>query len=116
MIRERGGIRFEILPGGPFSGRRFCVINNRLGTRVSCEIPLTLMSLDAAHPSSAPRKAILVNLQGCAAQFGFPLKIGTAVQLDDLPEARKVYARVVNCFWPGEFAKFWDSGTGAQRA
>ena len=82
----------------------------RLGTRIDCEIHFTLASVDPAHSFSEPCTAILVNLQGCAAQFGRSLKIGTAVQLEDLPGRHKVSGRIVNCFWPGEFAKFWILG------
>src|ERR1700722_15649724 len=82
----------------------------RRGTRISCNIPITLTSLDAVHPFSEPCTAFLVNPQGCAARFDRPLEIGAAVQLDGLPAETKVIARVVNCFWPGEFAKFWILG------
>ena len=67
------------------------------GTRMSCEIPVTLSSLDATHPFSEPCLIILVNPQGCAARFCRPLEIGTALQLEGLPTKTKVRARVVNC-------------------
>lgn len=86
------------------------MIEARLGTRIDCEIPLTLTSLDTSAPFSEPCSAILVNLQGCAARFGRRLEVGTAVRLEHLPNDRSVTARVVNCFWPGEFAKFWILG------
>lgn len=82
----------------------------RDGTRINCAVPFTLTSLDPAHSFSEPCLAILANLQGCAARCGSSLRIGTAVQLDGLPMKRKVTAHIVNCFWPGEFAKFWMVG------
>src|SRR5438067_11444452 len=75
----------------------------RRGTRISCEIKLTLASLDVAHAFSDPCLVILVNPQGCAARFGRPLKIGAAVELKDLPVKAKVTARVVNCISIGEY-------------
>lgn len=86
------------------------MFSHRRGTRVSCEIPITLTRLDAVHLFSEPCVLILVNPQGCAARFALPLTVGAAVQLEGLPVKRKVTARVVNCFWPGEFAKFWVLG------
>ena len=53
---------------------------------------------------------LLVNLQGCAARFGRPLKIGAPVRLDGLPVKHMVTARVVNCIRPGEYEKFWILG------
>ncbi|MCU1271849.1 MAG: hypothetical protein JWN74_3143 [Acidobacteriaceae bacterium] len=71
---------------------------------------MTLRSLDAADPFSGPCTAFLVNPQGCAARFGRPLEIGAAVELEGLPAARSVSARVVNCISPGEYEKFWILG------
>ena len=82
----------------------------RNSTRVNCEIPFTLTSLDLVHPFSEPCLAILANLHGCAARCGRSLEIGTAVALDGLPPNHRVTAHVVNCFSPGKFAKFWIVG------
>ncbi len=82
----------------------------RRGTRISCEIPLTLASLDAAHPFSEPCLALLVNPQGCAAKFSQPLEIGAVIRLDGLPARNAVTARVVNCIQIGQYEKFWLLG------
>jgi len=79
----------------------------RRGTRISFEIPITLSSLDPAHPFSEPSQTVLVNPQGCAARFGRPLEIGAAVQLEGLPTRTTVIARVVNCI---AIEKFWLLG------
>ena len=82
----------------------------RAGTRIPCEIPITLTSLDPADPFSEPCLTLLVNPQGCGARFRRPLKIGAAVQLDGLPAGTNVTARVVNCIRIGEYEKFWLLG------
>jgi len=76
------------------------------GTRISCEIEITLTSLDTAHPFSEPSRTLLVNPQGCAARFRRPLEIGAAVRLEGLPTRTTVTARVVNCIGIGEYEKF----------
>ena len=48
-----------------------------------------------------------MNLQGCAARFGRPAEIGTAVRLEGLPTRTNVTARVVNCI---AIEKFWLLG------
>jgi len=82
----------------------------RAGTRIRCEIPITLTSVDPAHLFSEPCLIILVNPQGCAARFRRPLEIGAAVQLDGLPAGTSVTARVVNCIRIGEYEKLWLVG------
>ncbi len=82
----------------------------RAGTRIRCEIPITLTSVDPAHPFSEPCLIILVNPQGCAARFRRPLEIGAAVQLEGLPAGTRVTARVVNCILIGEYEKLWLLG------
>lgn len=82
----------------------------RRGTRISCEIPITLTGLDPVHPFSEPCMTLLVNPQGCAARFCRPLEIGAAVQLEGLPARTSVTARVVNCIPIGEYEKFWLLG------
>ena len=82
----------------------------RSGTRISCEIPITLTGLDGAEPFSEPCLILLVNPQGCAARFGRPLETGTAVRLEGLPTGTRVTARVVNCITIGEYEKFWLLG------
>ncbi len=82
----------------------------RRGTRISCEIPITLTGLDPAHPFSEPCLIILVNPQGCAVRFRRPLEIGAAVRLEGLPACISVTARIVNCISMGEYAKLWLLG------
>ena len=77
----------------------------RRGTRIPCEIPITLTSVDPAHPFSEPCLIILVNPQGCAARFRRPLEVGSAVRLEGLPASNNVIARVVNCISIGEYEK-----------
>lgn len=82
----------------------------RTGTRISCEIPITLTSVDAAHPFSEQCLIILVNPQGCAARCRRPLEIGAAVELKGLPVGARVTARVVNCILIGGYEKQWLLG------
>src|SRR4051812_30983109 len=77
----------------------------RQGTRIKCEIPLTLISLDPTHPFSESCLAILANLNGCAVRCTHWLDVGTAVRLDGLPGGRSVTARVVNCISLGPYEK-----------
>jgi len=78
----------------------------RRGTRIPCEIPVTLVSLDALHPFSESCQILVVNLNGCAARSNHPVEIGTAVALKGLP-TRSVTAQVVTCFSLGEHEKIW---------
>ena len=82
----------------------------RRGTRIPCEIPITLTGVDAGDSYSEAGTAILINPQGCAVRFGRPLEIGAAVQLEVLPTKSVVAGRVVNCLSRGEFEKFWVLG------
>lgn len=82
----------------------------RRGTRISCEIQITLASLDPTHPFSEPCLILLVNPQGCAARFPRPLEIGAAVRLEGLPAGANATARAVNCISIGEYEKFWLLG------
>ena len=83
---------------------------DRRDTRIPCEIPITLTSLDPVHPFSEPCLAILVNPQGCAVRFRRPLEIGAAVRLEGLAARTNVTARVVNSISIGEYEKFWLLG------
>jgi CheY-like chemotaxis protein len=85
---------------------RYC----RRSTRISVNVPFTLAGINRSYPFAELSVAILVNPQGCAAKFDRPLEIGTTVRLENLPAKHAVTGRVVNCFWPGEFAKFWIVG------
>lgn len=82
----------------------------RRGTRIPCEIPITLVSADSAKPLSETGLVILVNPQGCAVRFGQPLAVGTRVRLARLPAGGSVTARVVNCISMGQYEKLWLLG------
>jgi len=82
----------------------------RGGTRIPCEIPVKLTSLDLDHPFSEPCHVVLVNLRGCAGRFGRPVEVGMAVRIDGLPAMSSVTARVVNCISLGQHEKLWLLG------
>lgn len=82
----------------------------RRGTRITCEIPITLTSLDPAQPFSGACLVILVNPMGCAARFGRPMEIGAIVRLEGLPANGNATARVVNCISMGQYEKLWLLG------
>ena len=82
---------------------------HRSGTRIPCQIPAQLTSLDPTRPFADSCLVILVNPQGCAAHFRRPVKIGTAVNLEGLPSGG-VTAQVVNCISLGEHQKLWLLG------
>jgi hypothetical protein len=82
----------------------------RQGTRIPCEIPITLTSLDPAYPFSAACQIVLVNPHGCAARFRHPVEVGTVVKLEGLPTRTKVTARAVNCISMGRHENFWLLG------
>ena len=81
----------------------------RRGTRIPCELPITL-TLDSSPPFSGECLVILVNPQGCTARFGHPLEIGTMVRLEGLPVSMNVAAKVVNCISMGKYEKLWLLG------
>ncbi len=82
----------------------------RRGTRIPCEIPVTLTALDPSQPFSGECLVILVNPQGCAARVVRPLEIGAAVRLEGLPASTGITARVVNCISMGQYEKLWLLG------
>ena len=82
----------------------------RRGTRIPCEIPITLVSPDSAKPLSETGLVILVNPEGCAVRFGQPLAVGTTVRLERLPAGGSASARVVNCISTGQYEKLWLLG------
>lgn len=84
--------------------------DGRRGTRIPCKIHINLKSLDAAQSFSDQALVILANPQGCGLRFARPLKVGTRVRLEELPESRSVTAQVVNCISLGEYEKFWLIG------
>jgi len=82
----------------------------RAGTRIPCEIPVTLISLDPVHPFSEPCQIVLVNPRGCAARCSRSVEVGVAVRLQGLPVTTDVTGQVVNCISFGEQADFWLLG------
>ena len=70
---------------------------NRSGTRVPCNIPISVRGIDLADQISTRGMIILANLQGCAVKCFQPIPIGTTVQNDGLPTQSLIIARVVNC-------------------
>ena len=81
----------------------------RRGTRIPCEIPVTLVNQDPLDPFSESCQILLVNLNGCAARSSRPVKIGTAVELQGLPTLT-VTAQVVTCISFGAYEKIWLLG------
>ena len=88
----------------------------RGGTRIPCEIPITLTSQDPRDPFSQSCKIILANLRGCAARSPRPVQRGTVVHLTGLPAKTQVAARVVNCISLGEYEKLWLLGLALDEA
>jgi hypothetical protein len=82
----------------------------RGGTRIPCEISVTLTSLDSDNSFSELCQVILANLGGCAVRSPRPVPPGTAVHLKGLPTGTDVAARVVNCISLGEFEHLWLLG------
>jgi hypothetical protein len=83
---------------------------SRGGTRIPCEIPITLTCLNPADPFTEPCKIILANLRGGAARSPRPVPTGSPVVLHGLPVKPRVGARVVNCISLGEYEKLWILG------
>ena len=81
----------------------------RSGTRIPCQVPAKLTSLDPTHPFADSCLVILVNPQGCAAHFRRPVEVGTSVRLEGLPSGR-VTAQVVNCISLDEHQNSWLLG------
>ena len=81
----------------------------RKSTRIPCEIPVTLTSLDSTNPSSRA-VIILVNVQGCALRAHDPIQVGSTVRLEGLPLGKSAYARIVNCISLGEHEQMWLLG------
>ena len=71
--------------------------NTRSGTRVPCNIAVTITALDADDRIPRSCVIILANPQGCAVKCSRPIPVGTTVQIERLPAEARVTARVVNC-------------------
>src|SRR6185437_1321129 len=84
--------------------------NFRRSSRIPCEIPITLISLNPTDKFSQHCLVILANPQGCAIRVSRPIEVGAAVELQDLPITRSVTARVVNCISLAEYEKSWLLG------
>ncbi len=86
------------------------VPKERGGTRIPCDIAVTVTSLNPHEPFSEPCQIILANLHGCAARSPRPIGIGTTVDLRGLPGNHTASAHVVNCFSLGKFERLWILG------
>jgi hypothetical protein len=84
--------------------------SDRGGTRIPCEISVTLTSRDPRTPFSQECLIILANLRGCAVRSPEPIPIGTEVCLEGLPLQHEVAARVVSCISLGRFEHLWLLG------
>ena len=86
----------------------------RRGTRIPCEIAMTLTSLDPIHSFFGECTAILLNPRGCAAKIARSVEVGTTVLLD-LPTQKMVTAKVVSCTSLGEYEHLWLLGLALDR-
>ncbi len=91
-------------------------LNQRGGTRIPCEVPVTLTSLNPREPFSERCVIILANLHGCAVRSPLPIRIGTKVRLEGLHATREVAAHVVNCISLGKFEHVWLLGLALEEA
>jgi hypothetical protein len=82
----------------------------RSGTRIPCEIPVTLKYRESVREFCEPCTIVLVNPQGCAARLRVPVSVGTSVELKGLPTRNNVTAHVVNCISLGEHERMWLLG------
>ena len=82
----------------------------RSGTRIPCEIPITLRWTESGRGFSVPCAIVLVNPQGCAGRLRVPVAVATCVELEGLPARNTVNATVVNCISLGEHEKTWLLG------
>lgn len=69
----------------------------RSGTRVPCNIPVTVAELNAIGRIPERCVIILANLQGCTVKCARSIPVGTIVQIEGLLTQGLVTARVVNC-------------------
>lgn len=86
------------------------VTADRRSTRIPCEIPAVITSLDPCHSFSRPCVIVLVNLQGCTVRTQHPFQVGTAVRLEGLPSGKTPNARIVNSISFGEQERLWLLG------
>ena len=85
-------------------------VESRSGTRVPCEIPIILTTLDSPDLFYQACHVILANPRGCAVRCCRPAKAGAAVWLKGLPVAANVTGRIVHCISFGEHTEFWLLG------
>lgn len=84
--------------------------SERGGTRIPCEISVTLTSHDPRTPFSQQCLVILANLRGCAVRSPEPIPIGTEVYLAGLLVQHEVATHVVSCISLGRFEHLWLLG------
>lgn len=85
-------------------------VEARRGTRIPCEIKLTLTGCDPDHPFSEPCLVVIANPQGCGVKIGRALEAGTRVCLEGLPGHDCVTAQVVHCMSLGQYEKLCFAG------
>ncbi len=88
------------------SGGKFLM--ERHGTRIKCEIPLTLSSLNPAHPFSGPGLVILANPNGCAVRCNYSFRCGNG-------RADVITTEVVNYVSLGPYKKVRILGLALDR-
>jgi hypothetical protein len=69
----------------------------RASTRRRVEIPLTVTSLDRAHPFAEKCLVLVISCHGCGFRSSHALQIGTPIMLSGLPGGGSVTARVASC-------------------
>jgi len=85
-------------------------VNARSGTRVPCDLLITVVSVDSPCAFSESCHVILVNPNGCAARISRAVAVGTMVRLQGLPVPEPVIARVTACINLGKGENLWLMG------
>src|SRR5258708_17185493 len=82
----------------------------RRSTRIRAQIPLRVTALDATAPFSESGHTLVINSQGCGVRLSRPLKPGTEIFLDELPNGKRATARLANCVPLGAGSNRWGGG------
>src|SRR5258705_13814350 len=84
--------------------------SGRRSTRIRAQIPLRVTALDTTAPFSETGHTLVINSQGCGVRLSRPLKPGTEIFLDELPNGNRATARVANCVPLGSGSNYWVVG------